>query len=134
MGGRGASSASGKHSGLPGGAVAFTFGDEKKRMTIYENNGMIFLSNSVGTTARGRIIDTDLSLVQLYKNAKASGQNIKLHSSSEMDVANRLFSKRKEENRHDIDYAELHPNVGRTGIPARKLLHTKKRARGGLYY
>ena len=135
MGGRGASSASKRQIGLPGGAAAFTVGGERP-MTFYQSNDVVLLSGYVRTTYRGFPVRgaEGLSISQLYERAKSSGQPIELHSSAEMEIANAAARKRKEENRRDVGYTELHPNVGRTGIPARKLLHTKKRARGGLYY
>lgn len=129
MGGRGASSATGKRQGLPGGAVAFTLGDEHP-ITLFEKNGAIYRSSSTGTTIAFDIVRTNLSLTQLYENAKTSGQHVKLHSQSEVKAANESARKRNEGNRRDIAYAELHPNTGRTGISTSRLLLSKKRARG----
>ena len=129
MGGRGASSATGKRQGLPGGAIAFTLGDEHP-VTFFEKNGRIFRSGSTGTTIAFDIVQMNLSLTQLYENAKTSGQHVKLHSPSEVKAANKSARKRKEENKRDIAHAELHPNTGRTGISTSRLLLSKKRARG----
>lgn len=129
MGGRGASSVTGKRQGLPGGAVAFTLGDEHP-VTLFERNGTIFRSGSTGTTIAFGIVRTNLSLAQLYENAKTSGQHVKLHSPSEVKAANESARKRNEENKRDIALAELRPNTGRTGISANRLLLSKKRARG----
>lgn len=127
MGGRGQSSASHK-GGLPGGAVAFTFGDDHP-MTLYQNGNLIMRSGSTGSTLYGTPVTTDLSLSQIYENVKKSGQRVQLHSSREVDLANAAVRKNKAENQFDIAHAELHPNAGRAGIHASRLLVSKRRAR-----
>ena len=128
MGGRGASSASANHAGLPNGAVAFTFGG-KQPMTFYQANGVVLRSRSARSTQSGDPISTNMSLAQLYENAKASGLNIELHTPAEMERANASVRTCRNESQRDIAYAELHPGAGKTGINAKRLLVSKARAR-----
>ena len=113
--------------GLPRGKAAMTVSVGGRKFTYYEKNGQVFESLSVGSTASGTPISTGKTLGDMYRNALASGANVSLHSKSEVAKANLEYSRRREENRKDVGYAEMHPNAGSAGIAARNLVYRPRR-------
>ena len=125
MGGRGAKSSSANK--LPNRAVAFTvdFGDGKP-YTFFENahGGLMMGRNGAGVTY-GNPVNTKQSLKEAYNQAIQSGKAVSLVSKKEAEKANVAYRASRKHNAREIAYAELHPQQGKAGIPARRLLSRK---------
>ena len=121
--------------GLPNGARAITVTTEihgrKRTDTYYQNeHGLLMRSTAIGTT-RGvpaGIAGGNVSLI--YRNSVKRGLKFELHTQKQVDSANAQFDKAKGSDKKEIASAELHPQAGKAGYHAKKLLTTKSRARG----
>lgn len=96
MGGRGASSKSGKH-GLPNGARAFTItGQNGTEQTYFEQDGMLMRSEVVGVTnGKSEHIPTDRTIGDLYQRAVDRGDNVRLISKSEAKSNNAAYKQHR---------------------------------------
>ena len=134
MGGRGSGSASGKY-GLPNGARAITvttqFGGVERTSTYYRNeHGMLMKSGAVGTTIGRPVLSPGANIESVYRNSVKNGLKFELLSNKQVDAANAAYRKNKESDYRDIASAELHPQAGKAGYSAKRLLTTKTRAKG----
>lgn len=135
MGGRGSGSASGKY-GLPNGARAITvttkIGGKERRITYFQNDhGILMMADAVGTTIGTPVRARVANIQSVYRNSVKNGLEFELLSSRQVNAANAAYRQNKESSKRDIAYGELHPQAGRAGIGARRLLTSKTRAKGG---
>lgn len=87
-------------------------------------------AGATGTTIGQPVLKTGANIKSVYKNSVKRGLKFELLTSKQVDAANAAYRQSKESSRKDIAYAELHPQSGRAGINAKRLLTTKKRAKG----
>ena len=131
MGGRGVSSATSKNgTGLPNGAVALTITFQSgKTDTFYESNtGILMRSRHAGSTYSGApVAGNAVSLKTLYERASMNGYSVTLHSASEIKKANKKVKASRDEAVRTIAYGEMHPNEGKTGISAKRLVYRPRR-------
>jgi hypothetical protein len=131
MGGRGVSSATSKNAiGLPNGAVALTITFQSGRTdTFYESDtGILMKSRHAGSTYSGApVAENAVSLKTLYERANKKGYSITLHSASEIKKANKKVEANKEQAGRAVAYGEMHPNEGKTGISAKRLVYRPRR-------
>lgn len=134
MGGRGSSSASGRF-GLPNGArainVTMRIGGRERTTTYFQNeHGTLMKAGATGTTIGQPVLKTGANIQSVYKNSVKRGLKFELLTSRQVNAANAAYRQNKESSRKDIANAELHPQSGRAGINAKRLLTTKTRAKG----
>lgn len=149
MGGRGSSSASaasggakekakiGKY-GLPNDARAITvtvnIGGKTRTDTYYQNeHGLLMRANALGTTSGQPVLSPGANIQSVYRNSVQNGIKFELLTSKQVDAANAAYRQNKESSYKDIASAELHPQAGKAGYHARRLLTTKKRSKGTSY-
>ena len=135
MDGRGGSSMSGRW-GLPRGARAITLtatiGGKARTDTYFQNeSGLLMRADAVGTTVGTPVGLSGASVSALYRNAVRRGLKFELHTQMQVDVANTLYRENKESSKRDVTRGELHPQDGKSGQHAKRLLTTKARAKGG---
>lgn len=137
MGGRGASSAtaggSRRNRTLPGNSAGFSLSGGKGP-TLYfstDSGGNVVYSRSASMRDAKRVNDGGAGLRGLYEKARSESQgSVKLFSSGDVKRAKAEAQKRHEHDIKEVDYGELHPNAGRAGYSAKRLLVTKTRANG----
>lgn len=130
MGGRGASYSGARSAGLPNGAVAFTVEQDGHSSIYYQAPSGVILtgSNLDGMLTREQTNTvSNIGIGEFYRRVKASGDHVVLHSQKDFDEARARYKKNREENNKQIAYGELHPQEGKTGIPARKLVYRPRR-------
>ena len=88
-------------------------------------------ADAVGTTVGTPVGLSGASVSALYRNAVRRGLKFELHTQRQVDVANTLYRENKESSKRDITRGELHPQDGKSGQHAKRLLTTKARAKGG---
>jgi hypothetical protein len=125
MGGRGAKSitASGGVASTP----AFSVTYEDGTVYTFANNpsGVVTMRKSDGVTSGGMPVKAAMTYEQLYDSAVSRGLMVRTYTNAEVDAANAEYRRVKEHNFRERAYGELHPNEGKTGIPARRLLTPK---------
>ena len=128
MGGRGASSMGGRF-GLPKNARAVTItGKNGRSMTFYKSSsGTLLMSRTAGAGGGLPAGLGNVSIGDIYRNAKEAGYSVSLISKSEFDKNTAKRRAEHEELRREVGYAEMHPGAGRAGIPARRLLYKPRR-------
>lgn len=128
MGGRGSSSMGGRF-GLPKNARAVTItGKDGRSMTFYQSSsGTLFRSRTVGAGGGFPADLGNVSIGDIYRNAKKHGDSVSLISKSEFDKNTTKQQAAHEELRREVGYAEMHPGAGRAGITARKLVYRPRR-------
>lgn len=135
MGGRGGSSMGGRW-GLPRGARAITvtteIGGKASTSTYFQNeHGLLMRADAVGTTVGTPAGLSGASVSALYRNAVRRGLKFELHTQRQVDAANALYRENRESSKLDVTRGELHPQAGKSGQHAKRLLTTKARAKGG---
>ena len=103
------------------------FADGRK-MTFKQGNGVLMSSGSIDSRF-SPVMNADADLRGLHDRAVEKGFKVTLHSASELAAGDARMKARKEENYRDIADAELHPERGPAGIPARRLLHRDRKRR-----
>ena len=144
MGGRGSSSFSRSKAaqptlgrwGLPDDARAITvvtsIGGKRQEGTYYQSEtGLLMKADVLGTTHGAPVLMRGASVSAIYRNSVRNGLEFKLLTQGQVDAANASHRQSKLDSHRDIASAELHPNSGKSGIPAKRLLLTKTRAKGG---
>lgn len=88
-------------------------------------------SDAIGTTIGKPVLSPGANIQSVYRNSVKNGLKFELLTSKQVDAANAAYRQNKESSYKDIASAELHPQAGKAGIRAGKLLTTKTRAKGG---
>lgn len=88
------------------------------------------MADAVGTTIGKPAHFRNASIKTVYENSVKNGYKFELLTNKQVNAANAAYRKNKESNKKDIAYSEIHPQSGRAGISAKRLLTTKREARG----
>ena len=115
--------------GLPKNARAVSIVDNDGRaMTFYKSSsGTLFMSHAAGAGGGLPAKSGNVSIGDIYRNAKEAGYSVSLISKSEFDKNTARRKAEHEELRREVGYAEMHPGAGRAGIPARRLVYRPRR-------
>lgn len=115
--------------GLPKNARAVSIVDKDGRtMTFYKSSSGVLLKSHTASGYGGLPADSgNVSIGDIYRNAKKQGYSVSLISKSEFDKNTARQRAAHEETRREVGYAELHPGAGQAGIPARHLVYRPRR-------